>query len=119
MQVCSDVLQSTVLVLTIFRICQIIVWSRITGLFSEYDQIPCKVAGIVPRGCEAGHLDLDRLVSKSDRHSMSLAACYALIASTEALSDANWKPRTEEQQHRTGILLCILRVHCARCVLLN
>jgi len=30
---------------------------------------------------------------------------FALAAATQALSDAGWSPKTEEQQERTGVMV--------------
>ena len=61
------------------------------------------MAGVVPRGNENGELDLDMHITKSERKSMSLATCYALVAAKEALDNAEWFPETEMDKHRTGL----------------
>jgi len=71
-------------------------------LIAEYKDIPCKVAGSVPRGTSPGELILDEHVSPADQRVMSLASAYALVAAGEALTDAGWKPSTEEERHKTG-----------------
>ena len=72
------------------------------SVLSEYKDIPCKVAGRVPKGSNPGELNLDDHMSHADQRVMSLASCFALIAAEEALSDANWKPQTVEDKQRTG-----------------
>lgn len=70
-----------------------------------YEQIPCKVAGVVPRGSKPGELNLDGYVSPADQRVMSLASAYALVAAEEAVSDANWKPTSPEDKQRTGVAI--------------
>lgn len=69
---------------------------------SEYKDIPCKVAGKVPRGNNRGELNLDNFISPADQRVMSLASAYALVAAEEAMDDADWKPKTVEDKQRTG-----------------
>ena len=68
----------------------------------EFSGIPCKVAGIVPRGDETGQLNLDDHMSRSERRIMSLASCYAMVAASEAMTQARWAPTTEEDKCRSG-----------------
>ena len=68
----------------------------------EYDGMPCKVAGVVPRGSNPGQLDIDAHIPKADQRTMSMATCYSLVASAEALADAKWKPESDKQRQRTG-----------------
>ena len=52
--------------------------------------------------CKPGDLDLDKWVDKSEQRKMSQGSAYALVVAEEALTDASWKPDTEEDQQRTG-----------------
>ncbi|XP_013785596.1 3-oxoacyl-[acyl-carrier-protein] synthase, mitochondrial-like [Limulus polyphemus] len=70
---------------------------------SSYDDIPCKLAGYVPRGTELGQLDFNKEFLKSDLKTLSLASCYGLIAAKEALQDAKWNPSSENEQQETGV----------------
>jgi 3-oxoacyl-[acyl-carrier-protein] synthase II len=89
------------------------VWSRLiqghVGLSNLQDpvyitkKIPCRIAGLVPRGCKPGELNIDEYVSKSDQARMNLASCYALVAAEEALEQAQWKPKTDLERNRTGV----------------
>ena len=69
---------------------------------SEFQNLPCRIAGQVPRGSGPGDLDLDAHIPRAAQRGMSLATCYALVAAKEALEQAQWKPATEEDKHRTG-----------------
>lgn len=69
---------------------------------TEYDDIPSKVAGRVPRGDDHSSLNLDRCISTADQKTMSLASSYALVAAEEALKMAKWKPQSEVDRCRSG-----------------
>ena len=60
------------------------------------------MAGVVPRGPEPGQLNLDDHTSRAERRIMSLGSCYALVAASEALRQAHWSPKTEEEKCRSG-----------------
>lgn len=74
--------------------------------------MPCKIAFQVPwssgRGGGEGDpeaFDADAAASKKERRRMDEFILYALGAADEALQDANWKPETETQRERTGVLI--------------
>ncbi|XP_046333731.2 3-oxoacyl-[acyl-carrier-protein] synthase, mitochondrial-like [Haliotis rufescens] len=77
--------------------------SKLTG--SEYDNIPCKVAGQVPRGPGEGNLDLDRHFSAATLREIPLSAAYAVLAAEEAMASAGWSPGSEEEEHRSGVAI--------------
>ena len=88
------------------------VWRRLldgaSGITSlpkteEFQQIPSKVVGFVPRGNGPGEFQESDWVSTSERKSASLASVFAICASSEALSDAGWQPEREEDRFRTGV----------------
>ena len=64
-----------------------------------------KVAGLVPHGTNAGSLDMDGLFSKADQKKNDRFILYALAASDEALKDAGFKPETEAEKERFGVLI--------------
>lgn len=68
---------------------------------SALSQLPCQVVAAVPRQ-EADEAAAAAGVDPR-RHSPFIA--YALIAAAEALSDAQWRPSTPEQQAATGVSL--------------
>ena len=67
----------------------------------EFEQIPSKVAGLVPRG--QGEFQEGDWVSAPERRSTSLASLFALCAASEALDDAQWRPTLEQDSIRTGV----------------
>jgi len=72
--------------------------------FSEFPNLPSKVAGIIPKGSLDGELDIDSIVTKSQLKYLSKSMVYAL-ASEEALNSSNWKPQNEEDRQRTGVVI--------------
>ena len=70
--------------------------------FLGYAGIPCRVAGLIPKGHNSGGLNIDNFVEPSKQRAMSEGSMYALAAASQALTDANWKPFEEKDRIRTG-----------------
>ncbi|XP_041348026.1 3-oxoacyl-[acyl-carrier-protein] synthase, mitochondrial-like [Gigantopelta aegis] len=68
-----------------------------------FENIPCQVAGSVPRGDNPGELNLESHIPPSELRNLPLAAAYGLIAAEEALSMAGWKPQDITDLERTGV----------------
>ena len=90
------------------------VWNRllkaesgIQGVQSvDVTDLPCKVAGEVPRGDTAsGRFNADDYVSPKDQKKMDTFIIMAMGAAQEAVEDSGWKPTGEEGQTRTGVLI--------------
>ncbi|XP_045491087.1 3-oxoacyl-[acyl-carrier-protein] synthase, mitochondrial [Colias croceus] len=75
--------------------------SGIVSLGDEYNKLPCRVAGVVPKEGDI----LEKALSKSNLKSMAPATCLALVACAEALSDAKWLPQSEQDRENTGVAL--------------
>jgi 3-oxoacyl-[acyl-carrier-protein] synthase II len=83
----------------------------ITGFDTE--GYACTIAGEIPsvdgRGGGspdmAGAFDPDRVMSAKDRKRVDDFIVYAIAAADEALADSGWKPETEEQKERTGVMV--------------
>lgn len=58
--------------------------------------IPCKIAGYVPER-------VANLFTATEQRHLSEGVMYTLTAAEEALTDAKWKPCTQEQLERTGV----------------
>ena len=71
-------------------------------VISEYDNIPCKVAGRVPRWTSPGALELDSVIPKAEQRNIPTASCYAIVAADEAIRHAGLTFKTEEQSCRAG-----------------
>ncbi|KAK0511660.1 hypothetical protein JMJ35_006233 [Cladonia borealis] len=71
-----------------------------------FEQQQCQVAGLVPEGKkEDGGWTVSEWLSGDEQRRMSKFMGYAMAASQEALDDAGWKPKTEEEQEMTGICM--------------
>ncbi|RZJ33139.1 MAG: beta-ketoacyl-ACP synthase II, partial [Brevundimonas sp.] len=73
----------------------------------------CTIAGEIPsvdgRGGgvagEPGVFDHEKIMSPKDRKRVDDFIVYAIAAADEALADANWKPETDEERERTGVMV--------------
>jgi 3-oxoacyl-[acyl-carrier-protein] synthase II len=73
----------------------------------------CKIACEVPRVDGRGHggpdvagsFDPDQIVSGKDQRRIDDFILYAIAAAEEALTDAGWKPETEADRQRTGVII--------------
>jgi 3-oxoacyl-[acyl-carrier-protein] synthase II len=73
----------------------------------------CTIAGEVPsvdgRGGGApgtpGVFDPDSVMSAKDRKRVDDFILFAIAAADEALADARWKPETDEDRERTGVMI--------------
>ena len=71
-------------------------------VISEYENIPCKVAGRVPRRTSPGALDLDSVIPRAEQRNIPTASCYGIVAADEAIRHAGLTFKTEEQSCRAG-----------------
>src|SRR5690606_29915462 len=73
----------------------------------------CTIAGEIPsvdgRGGGApdqpGVFDHEQVMSAKDRKRVDDFIVYAIAAADEALADAGWKPETDEDKERTGVMV--------------
>ncbi len=73
----------------------------------------CTIAGEIPsvdgRGGgapgQAGVFDAEQVMSAKDRKRVDDFIVYAIAAADEALADAGWKPETDEDKERTGVMV--------------
>jgi 3-oxoacyl-[acyl-carrier-protein] synthase II len=81
--------------------------SGIRGIQSfDVQDLPCKIAGMVPRGDAAGGgFNADSYVPPKDQRKMDTFIVYAMGAATQAIEDAGWKPEDEESRQRTGVII--------------
>lgn len=86
----------------------------------DTDDLGCKIAALVPRidghGSDTdwsntddpsktlGAFDPDAVMSSRDRKRIDDFILYSIAAADEALADAGWKPETDEEQERSGVL---------------
>ena len=89
-------------------------WSRLVagengfGRISSFDasDLPAQVAGEVPAGpTESGGLTLSDWIPVKDQKKMDRFIHLGLVAATEAVEDSGWKPESEEDRCRTGVMI--------------
>jgi 3-oxoacyl-[acyl-carrier-protein] synthase II len=68
----------------------------------QYSKIPCKIAAQID---EAEVARIRNEFPKSELKTMSPAIVYALYAVKEAIEQAQWQPKTNEEQERTGVAI--------------
>lgn len=72
----------------------------------EASDLPCQVAGIVPRGDgSGGTFDADAWLESKEQRKVDDFIVYGVSAATQALADAGWKADTPEKQNSTGVLI--------------
>ena len=72
----------------------------------DVSDIPCKIAGQVPRGDGAdGSFNPDEWMEPKEQRKVDDFILFAMAAATQALSDAGWQPRQYEDQITTGVLI--------------
>lgn len=90
------------------------VWNRllksesgIQGVQScDVTDLPCKIAGEVPRGDTAsGKFNADEYVPSKDQRKMDTFIIMAMAAAQQAVEDSGWQPTDDEGQTRTGVLI--------------
>lgn len=73
---------------------------------TRWASLPSTVAGIVPPGGkEYGKWQPSDWLQAGDERRMAKFTQYAIAATEMALSDAGWRPRTQEDRELTGVCL--------------
>ncbi len=93
-------------------------WKNILNSKSGIDNISlfdakdcaCKIAGEVKQikeGQEASDdlLDINKYIEAKELKKMDRFIHFAIAASDQAIYDSGWKPQTEEQKYRTGVMI--------------
>jgi len=81
--------------------------SGITAIQSfDTKDLTCKVAGQVPIGTRAdGKLDISEWIPVKDQKKMDRFIHLAMVAGTEAMEDAGWRPETEDDRCASGVMI--------------
>ena len=73
----------------------------------DVSDISCKIAGQIPLKIddpEAG-LDIDQWIEPRDQKRIDRFIAYGIISAMQAVEDSGWKPKNDEEKHRTGVIL--------------
>ncbi len=72
----------------------------------EVSDISCQIASFVPRGDgSAGTFNPDRWMEPKEQRKVDDFIVYAMAAADQALADSGYKPKTADEQERTGVLI--------------
>ncbi|MBU6234297.1 MAG: beta-ketoacyl-ACP synthase II, partial [Alphaproteobacteria bacterium] len=88
-------------------------WTRITrgdsgiSRITHFDasELSSQIAGVVPRGTEAGQMNADDVVPPKDQKKIDDFILYAMAAAKEAVGDSGWVAESEEDRCRTGVMI--------------
>ena len=77
------------------------------GLIKSFDteKYSTKIAGEVPFGDGEGQFNPESVIPFKDIKKMDKFIQYAMAAATDAIEDANWKPESEAEKDRTGVMI--------------
>jgi len=67
--------------------------------------LPARIAGLVPRGTGEGELDLEQVLPAKERRRMGDFMLYAIAAAREAMRDAEYRPQSDLERERAGVLI--------------
>lgn len=72
----------------------------------EVEDLPAKIACQIPRGDTAdGNFNPDDWMEVKEQRKVDPFIVYAISAATQALNDADWHPKTEEEKCATGTMI--------------
>jgi 3-oxoacyl-[acyl-carrier-protein] synthase II len=71
----------------------------------DVSDLPCKIAALVPRGDAPDAFKPNDWMEPKEQRRVDDFIVYAMSAATQALADANWAPKTYEEQASTGVLI--------------
>lgn len=78
----------------------------ITDKSPQFAALPSRIAGLVPKGRrDEGEWNPKELLGPGDERRMARFAQYAMVASQEALDDAEWHPKKAEDLEATGVYI--------------
>jgi 3-oxoacyl-[acyl-carrier-protein] synthase II len=71
----------------------------------DVSDLPAKIGGVVPKGDGEGAFRATDYVDPKELRRNDEFIIYGITAAVQAVEDSGWKALTEEQQHRTGVLI--------------
>ena len=74
---------------------------------TKYDvsESPAKIAGQVYFGTSEGQFDPDSIMSSKEQRRVDPFILYGIAAGVDAVEDSGWKPETDEDRFRTGVMV--------------
>src|SRR5580704_18972298 len=87
-------------------------WKRLVGgeagatRIETFDvsDLPCKIAALVPRGGAPDAFNPDDWMEPKEQRRVDDFIIYGMSAATQALRDANWSPKSYDEEIETGVL---------------
>ncbi|MFC6488771.1 beta-ketoacyl-ACP synthase II [Nitratireductor sp. GCM10026969] len=70
----------------------------------EVDDLPCKIANIIPREGE-GAFDPDAFLEPREQRKVGEFITYGIAAADQALADSGWQPQNDDDRNATGVLI--------------
>jgi 3-oxoacyl-[acyl-carrier-protein] synthase II len=71
----------------------------------DVSDLPCQIAAQTPRGSAPDAFRPDEWMEPKEQRRVDPFIIYAVSAATQALRDAEWAPRTYEEECETGVLI--------------
>jgi 3-oxoacyl-[acyl-carrier-protein] synthase II len=74
---------------------------------AEFDvsDLPCQIGCFIPRGLEPGAFNPDAWMEPKEQRKVDDFIVYAMSAADQAIADAGWSPKTEDERVRSGVLI--------------
>ncbi len=72
----------------------------------DVSDIACQIACVIPRGDGSnGTYNPDQWMEPKEQRKVDDFIVYAMCAARQALDDAGWRPKTDDEQNVTGVLI--------------
>ncbi|MFY9971248.1 MAG: beta-ketoacyl-ACP synthase II [Roseiarcus sp.] len=71
----------------------------------DVSDLPCQIAAQVPRGAAPDAFNPDDWMDPKEQRRVDDFIVYGMSAATQALRDAQWAPKTYEEETETGVLI--------------
>jgi 3-oxoacyl-[acyl-carrier-protein] synthase II len=73
----------------------------------DVSDLPCKIAGQVPNinNDPEGGLDIDKWIEPREYKRIDRFISYGIISAVQAVEHSGWKPKSENEKNRTGVIL--------------
>ncbi len=71
----------------------------------DASDLPARIAGSVPRGNDEPDFNPDKWVAPKEQKKMDDFIVFAIAAASQAVSDSGWKPESDSEKERTGVMI--------------